>query len=127
MQNRMGTTLEKYSHNLPSIDIDLDKGLFRLSGISNIDNATAFEPTFEIVREYIKRPQNKTEIICQFEYFNTATSRILMEFFELFEKAYHKGADVVVQWYFKEMDIDMKDSGALYEELSELPFVHHSY
>ena len=114
--------LEKYAHNLPVMDLDLKNGIFHFSGISNIENATTFEPTFDAVAKYLENPNTKTEIVCKFDYFNTATSRLLMEMFEKFEKSYNAGNDIKVYWHYKEMDIDMKDSGKLYEELCDLPF-----
>ena len=44
--------------------------------------------------------------------------------FEKFERAYNKGHKVSVEWHYKRLDIDMKDSGELYEELCDLPFNH---
>jgi len=118
----MSSFLEKYAHNLPVMDFSIENGVFQFSGISNIENATAFEPTFNSIERYLLEPKKETIIICKFDYFNTATSRLLMEMFETFEKAYNKGNDIKVKWHYSEQDIDMKDSGKLYEELCDLPF-----
>ena len=118
----MSSILEKYSHNLPVIDIQTENGIFDFSGISNIENAEAFEPTFDLIKRYVQNPAPKTVINCRFEYFNTATSRLLMEMFDLFEKAHNQGNNVIVNWHYNSKDIDMKDSGVLYQELSDLPF-----
>ena len=118
----MSSFLEKYIHNLPTMNFNAEDGIFQFSGISNIENATAFEPTFDAIENYLKNPLSKTEIICKFEYFNTATSRLLMEMFEMFEKAYNQGNDIKVCWHYNKMDIDMQDSGRMYDELCDLPF-----
>jgi len=118
----MGAFLDKYMKNLPTINIDTENGIFEFSGISNIENATAFEPTFDSVKRYLESPQPQTQIICRFDYFNTATSRLLMEMFEMFEKSYNKGNEIIVKWQYKAADIDMKDSGKMYSELCDLPF-----
>lgn len=114
--------LEKYAHNLPVIDMNIEKGIFNFSGISNIENSTAFEPTFDAIDRYLESPNAQTHITCKFDYFNTATSRLLMEMFEKFERSYNKGNKIKVSWHYNKMDIDMKDSGKLYEELCDLPF-----
>lgn len=114
--------LEKYAHNLPVMDLNIENGTFTFSGISNIENATAFEPTFDVIDRYLEQPLDKTIIVCKFDYFNTATSRLLMEMFEKFEIAFNRGNDIKVIWHYKEMDIDMHDSGKLYQELCDVPF-----
>lgn len=118
----MSSFLEKYAHNLPVMDLDITNGIFKFSGISNIENASSFDTTFDAVDRYLKNPLAETKIICVFDYFNTATSRLLMEMFEKFEISFNKGNNISVQWHYSEMDIDMKDSGKLYEELCDLPF-----
>jgi len=120
----MGSFLEKYSHNLPIINIDLKKGVFDFSGISNVENVNVFEPTFDMIKRYLENPAPNTQLNFRFEYFNTATSRLLMEVFEMFERLYNKGNEVIVNWYYQKEDIDTKDSGVLYEELCSLPFNH---
>lgn len=114
--------LEKYAHNLPVMELDIRNGVFHFSGISNIENATTFEPTFNAIDRYVENPAEITQIICKFDYFNTATSRLLMEMFDKFEKLYNKGNRVKVYWHYKKLDIDMLDSGKLYQELCDLPF-----
>lgn len=118
----MGSFLEKYAHNLPVMDLDISNGVFKFSGISNIENATSFDATFDAIERYLQNPLEETNIICKFDYFNTATSRLLMEMFEIFEKSFNKGNNISVEWHYSEQDIDMKDSGKLYEELCDLPF-----
>ena len=118
----MNSFLEKYTHNLPVMDLDIKNGVFKFSGISNIENATSFDATFDAIGRYLENPEKDTSIICKFDYFNTATSRLLMEMFEIFEKSFNKGNNINVQWHYNREDIDMKDSGKLYQELCDLPF-----
>lgn len=118
----MSSFLEKYVHNIPVMDFNLEEGVFKFAGISNIENATAFEPVFVSIEKYLKNPEPNTLIICKFDYFNTATSRLLMEMFEKFEISFNKGNDIKVDWHYKKLDVDMKDSGEMYDELCDLPF-----
>lgn len=107
------------------VDIDIEKGLFDFSGTSHIKDMEAFAPTFDLIKSYIEHPPiNRTVLNCRFEYFDSNTSRLLMEIFHLFEETHSKGNEVIVNWHSKYEDIDMKDSGVLYEELCNLPFNH---
>jgi len=61
------------------------------------------------------------------EYFNTASSKMLLEIFELFKNLHDSGNKVTVDWYYQEDDEDMQDAGEDYADIVELPFNFISY
>ena len=47
------------------MDLNIEDGVFEFSGISNIENATSFEPTFDAIDRYLESPKDETRIVLQ--------------------------------------------------------------
>ena len=61
------------------------------------------------------------------DYFNTASSKMLLEIFEHFKAMFDAGNKVVIDWYYQEDDEDMQDAGEDYADIVEVPFNFISY
>ena len=71
--------------------------------------------------EYEKAPSTQTELIVKLEYFNTSSSKCLIDVFRRLEKLHNHGSEVHVQWYYEEEDEDMKESGEDFRDLVKMP------
>lgn len=106
----------------PNVKLDASEGKLEFSGRSlPEDTATFYKPILNWVDEYLTKPNSKTEILIKLEYFNTATSKVLLSLLNRFEKL----QDVEVKWYHFEEDEDMLESGKEFEELVDLQFSFH--
>jgi len=90
------------------------------------DPKSFWNPILEWVNEYIEtNPQN---VVLRFdlEYFNTSSSKYILEFFRLFNNYVKLSSNSVkVEWYYEEDDDDMYDAGLDYSSiLKYLPFNH---
>ena len=56
------------------------------------------------------------------DYFNTASSKMLLEIFEKFKDMQEAGHKVSIDWYYQEDDEDMQDAGEDYADIVEVPF-----
>ena len=56
------------------------------------------------------------------DYFNTASSKMILEVFEVLNDLHASGHDVVVQWNYNEDDEDMLDAGTDYADMLDIPF-----
>ncbi len=81
-----------------------------------------FAPVLDWLKEYSQNPAPKTIVNLKLEYFNTASSKIIMDILYMFENIYKAGHDVLVKWYYPEDDEDMHETGMEYSEILELPF-----
>jgi hypothetical protein len=72
--------------------------------------------------DYSKQPAKKTKMILKLDYFNTASSKIIMDILYKMEELYTSGNDVIVEWYYPEDDEDMMETGQEYAELIKVPF-----
>ncbi len=112
----------------PGIDFNPNTGVFEFTGKSFPSDVTAFyQPIIDWIDEYIKNPCDKTHVNLKLEYFNTASSKILLEIFNRFENLYKSGADVEINWYYPEDDEDMQETGQEYSELIKVPFNKTGY
>ncbi|MCS6967844.1 MAG: DUF1987 domain-containing protein [Cytophagales bacterium] len=106
----------------PKMSFDARTGRFLMAGRSIPENAIEFyKPLFEWLDEYIKNPSPKTIFEIKLEYFNTSSSKCLVEIFRRLEKI--KSAEVVINWYYEEDDEDMQESGEDFRELIDVPII----
>jgi hypothetical protein len=118
----------KGTDDTPNVILDAENNIIEFSGRSlPEDVVTFYDPVLNWITEYIKNPNDKTEVIFRLEYFNTASSKLLLDILLKFEDILNKGKEVVVQWYYQEDDEDMQEAGEEYSELVDIPFEMHSY
>jgi hypothetical protein len=102
----------------PKIECELDSGTFHISGRSIPENSIEFyKPLFDWLDSYVENPHEKTEMNVQLEYFNTSSSKCLVEVFRRLEKVKEKGQEVAINWFYEEDDEDMEESGEDFKEI----------
>jgi len=118
----------KGTDDTPNVILDAQSNIIEFSGRSlPEDVVTFYAPVLQWIEEYAKSANAKTEVIFRLEYFNTASSKILLDILLKFEDIHNDGKEVVVQWYFQEDDEDMQEAGEEYSEIVDVPFEMHSY
>lgn len=118
----------KGTEDTPNVILDADSNIIEFSGRSlPEDVVTFYAPVIQWIEEYSKSPNDKTEVIFRLEYFNTASSKILLDILLKFEEIHNDGNEIVVQWYYQEDDEDMEEAGEEYSEIVDIPFEMHSY
>jgi hypothetical protein len=55
-------------------------------------------------------------------YFNTASSKLLLDILIALETMYENGKDIVVHWFYDEDDEDMLEAGEEYADIVDVPF-----
>ena len=98
-------------------------GVIEIKGRSIPENSIEFYKTIiDWIDEYSKSPQPNTVVNIQFEYFNTSSSKCILDVFKKFEMLKKNKADVVINWYYEEDDEDMLEAGEDYESIIKVPF-----
>ena len=109
----------------PEINFNPDSGNFEMKGKSlPEDVSTFYDPVISWLEDYAKDPAEKTQVNVMLTYFNTASSKLLLDMLMIFEEIHEKGKDVVINWFYPDYDEDMKDAGLEYAEMVDIPFVH---
>ena len=116
------------SMDSPRIILDKESGIFEISGKSLPENVNSFYgPIIGWFEDYFKMPNSETVVVMKMDYINTASSKILLSLFLMFEKASLDGKKIKVCWYYQEDDEDMYDVGEEYAEIVNVPFEIISY
>ena len=111
------------SPKTPSIKFDIEKGILEIKGRSIPENSIEFyKPLVDWLDEYAKDPVKKTQVNIHLEYFNTSSSKCILDVFKKLEAIHKAKYDVVIFWYYEEDDEDMLEAGEDYESIIRIPF-----
>jgi len=107
----------------PYVYLDPTQGLIEIKGRSIPENSVEFyKPIIEWLDKYSSQPQPKTVVNIQLEYFNTSSSKCILDIFKKIEALYNSGKDVIINWYYEEDDEDMLEAGEDYQSIIKVPF-----
>jgi hypothetical protein len=112
----------------PQVLLDQEDNQFEISGKSLPEDVVDFyRPVMDWIGSYKKKPNARTEFNLKMIYFNTASSKQIMDILMILEEMVEEGHEVVIRWHSKQSDEDMQEAGKEYEEMLELPFEHLTY
>jgi hypothetical protein len=112
----------------PTVILDSENEIFEISGRSLPEDVTAFyEPIIGWLDDYSSSPNTKTVFTFKLVYFNTASSKLLLDILMKLEQMHEDGKDVMVRWYYPEDDEDMQEAGEEYADIVDVPFEQVSY
>lgn len=112
----------------PKVNFSIENGKLEIEGKSLPEDVSAFyEPILEWLNNYAKDPLPETELTFKFTYFNTASSKLILDILTVLERMNDDGKKVLVNWYYPEYDEDMRDAGIEYSEMVDVPFKHFSF
>lgn len=119
----MKTLIIKGRDDSPEVTLDKENKIFKFSGKSLPEDVGDFyAPILEWLEEYAKDPLEITTIDIKLLYFNTATSKLILDIFMLLEEMKEAGNKVIINWHYPEYDEEMKEAGIEYSEMVELDF-----
>lgn len=107
----------------PEVHFDHEKGLFRIEGESYPENAMEFyRPVLESLNTFVETAELPLKIDFKMMYFNSSSSKCLLDIFDLLEEYSTSGKKVMVYWYYQEDDEDIRESGEDFAEDLGLEF-----
>ena len=119
--------MEKYinegNSKTQTINFDLQSGSLEIKGRSVPENSVEFyRPLIEAIDKYSASAKPNTNVNIFLEYFNTSSSKCILDVFKKLEKIHKAGSAVTIHWKYEEEDDDMLEAGQDYEALVNLPF-----
>lgn len=112
------------AEDTPKIILDRSNGIFEISGRSlPEDTAEFYKPVLEWLGRYAGTPNSKTNFMFKLEYFNTASSKLILDILNKLEAI----SGTSISWYYHEDDEDMEEAGKEFAELIEVPFEFKTY
>jgi hypothetical protein len=116
------------TEDTPKIILDAENEIMEISGRSLPEDVSSFyEPVLNWLNEYAENPNKKTVFNFKLTYFNTASSKLLLDILMKLEEMHEKGQDVLIRWHFPEDDEDMAEAGEEYADIVDVPFEQVAY
>lgn len=107
----------------PKVILNADLGIFEITGRSIPEDAIGFyRKVLDWIEEYSKSPLAETVFKFQLEYFNTSSSKCLLDIFRKLERMHKNGHRVQIRWHYDSDDEDMAETGQDYQALLDVPF-----
>lgn len=102
----------------PEILFEFESRVLTIRGESYPENTAVFyKPVFKWLKDYFNNDNiEKTKVIIELYYFNSSSSKVLMNLFEELDNAGEKGMPVIVEWVYDPEDEDSLEFG---EEFAE--------
>ena len=112
----------------PSVTLDVANEIFEISGRSLPEDVAVFyEPILDWIDRYSEEATGKTIFNFKLVYFNTASSKMILDILLKLEEMHEAGKDVLVRWHYPEDDEDMEEAGEEYSDIVDVPFEQISY
>jgi hypothetical protein len=91
----------------PIVNFNVDTGICEISGESYMEETYVFyEPVINWLREYVNL--NKPLVLnIKLTYFNTSSSRFILEMLDVLKKYRDAKGDTKINWYYRAEDPDM--------------------
>ncbi|MBR2201766.1 MAG: DUF1987 domain-containing protein [Bacteroidales bacterium] len=112
----------------PTVILDKENNIFEISGRSLPEDVVVFyKPILEWLDEYKNDPLDQTVFNFKLEYFNTASSKLLLDVLLKLEDINNDGHEVLVKWHYPDDDEDMEEAGEEYSDIVDVPFEQVPY
>lgn len=113
----------KATDKTPAVSLDAQSGDLSITGCSIPENADRFfAPLFDQVEIYASAPAPTTTVHVRLSYFNSSSSKYLLDIFKRLEDLQASGdSEVRMLWYHAANDLDMEEAGNDYKGLVEFP------
>lgn len=119
----MEALLIEGTQKTPAIEFDPQKGVLEIKGRSIPENSIEFyKPIVDWLEEYSSAAAAKTVVNVHLEYFNTSSSKCILDVFKKLESIHKSNNDIQINWYYEEDDEDMLEAGEDYESIIRVPF-----
>ena len=116
------------TQDIPEVSLDESSGRIEFSGRSLPEDVEeVYDPILEWIDKYIENPKSLTHIIFRFDYFNTASSKKILDIIEKMKGVIAGGNDLKIDWYYVDNDEDMLDAGESFSDFVDVPFNFISY
>lgn len=107
----------------PTIKFNPNNGYLLVRGRSIPENSIEFyKPLVDALEAYNKSSKPQTKVDIQLEYFNTSSSKCILDVFKKLEAINAVSSEVTINWFYEEDDEDMLEAGEDYQAIISVPF-----
>lgn len=106
----------------PRVDLNPETGILSLTGVSIPENVIEFyAPILNWIKNYTAKTSQKITLILNLDYFNTGTSKILLELLSILKKVHTLENPIEIQWVYMQNDEDSVEAAEDYSRLLKIP------
>jgi len=110
------------TEDTPGIRLDETQDIFEISGRSLPEDVVKFyKPILDWLDEYAQSPNENTVFDFKLSYFNTASSKIILDILMKLETMHDDGKNISIKWHYPSEDEDMMEAGEEYAEIVSVP------
>ena len=112
----------------PAVILDDQNEVYQLSGRSLPEDVASFyDPILDWLDDFSESSHSKMTFGFKLEYFNTASSKLLLDILLKLEEMSEDNKEILVKWYYPEDDEDMEEAGEEYADIVDVPFEQIPY
>ncbi|MBN1251037.1 MAG: DUF1987 domain-containing protein [Bacteroidales bacterium] len=113
---------EETNYYIPTVDFNYETGICTISGKSYLEDTTIFYlGLLEWLDQYFDEVDKPIEFNVRLSYYNTSSSRSILDIFDILKIYEDNGGTVKVNWYCREIDFEViKEEVDDYMEESDL-------
>ena len=113
----------KDSEKTPSVALGAN-GVLKIEGRSIPEDAAKFfKPLLDWTKDFTYK---EIRVDIKLEYFNTSSSKFILEMLRLLENNPDNN-NILVNWFYEEGDLDVLESGQYFESIIGIPFKYIEY
>ncbi len=106
----------------PSVVLDVQNGKYEIAGKSMPEDVASFyQPIMAWLDDYAENGSGKMVFDFKLVYFNTASSKLLLDILIKLEEMHEAGKEISIRWYYPNDDEDMQEAGEEYADMIEVP------
>lgn len=95
---------------IPSVNFNVKTGICEINGESFLEDTVEFyRHLIDWIDGYIENVKGPLALIIKLSYFNTSTSRSILDILNLLKDYEDDGGEIVINWHFDENDVDMEE------------------
>ncbi|MFP4556951.1 MAG: DUF1987 domain-containing protein [Bacteroidales bacterium] len=107
----------------PRVYLNKETDDFLIEGKSLPEDVKSFyNPLIEWFDEYRAAPNQNTHLVLDFDYFNTASSKMILIILSKVREIYKSGNLVEVTWKYPQFDAELEEAGEEFSDLLNIPF-----
>lgn len=106
----------------PTVKFDLTTGICSIEGESCLENAAEFyNKLIRWFEQYTLVVKGDIELNLKLLYFNTSSSKCILDMLKILKKYKDEGGNVTVNWYYRSYDADQLEEAQDYVAYTRLP------
>ncbi|MEA2043650.1 MAG: DUF1987 domain-containing protein [Bacteroidota bacterium] len=95
---------------IPSVNFNAETGVCEISGESFLEDTVDFyKPILSWLKEYTETVKKPLAFIIKLSYFNTSTSRSLLDILNILKTYEENDGELIINWHYDPQDVDMEE------------------